>query len=156
MPPPPVVFVGVLFVVVGCDDVVVGGWVTGAGAEFVVGAGAAFVVTAAPPLLELPSLELLEPLELPALELLALVAVVIVFFLAGLCCFFFLFGSAFFVVAVVGVVAAAFVVLELEAAPPQPAIASASAITLMGRVLRIRRIPPRDGIDGPGYTGLVL
>jgi hypothetical protein len=35
------VFVGVLLVVVGCDEVVDGGWDTGAGADWVVvGAGA--------------------------------------------------------------------------------------------------------------------
>jgi hypothetical protein len=156
LPPPPVVLVGVLFVVVGCDDVV-GGWVTGAGAEFVVGAGADDVVTAAPPLLELPPLELLE-LE-PLLELLelllAVVAVVVVFFFAGLC-FFGLFAVVF-VVGVVGVVAAAFVVeLEVVAAPPQPATASASAITTMGTIFLIRRVPPRYGVDGPGYKRLVL
>jgi hypothetical protein len=62
-------------------------------------------------------------------------------------------------VVVVGVVAAVvFVVLELEAPPPQPAIASpiASAITLIGTVFLIRRIPPQDGVDGPGYKRLVL
>jgi hypothetical protein len=150
LPPPPVVFVGVLFVVVGCDELVVGGWVTGAGEEFVVGEGAGLeVVIAAPPLLELPLLELPELLE----PLLAVVAVLVVFFLAGLCCFF-LFGSAFLVVAVVGVVAAAFVVeLECEAAPPQPA--TANAITIVGSAFLIRRVPPRYGVDGPGYKRLV-
>ncbi|HEY1590339.1 MAG TPA: hypothetical protein VGF81_00990 [Solirubrobacteraceae bacterium] len=130
---------GVLLVVVGCDDVVVGGWVTGAGDEVVVGAGDESVVTAAPPLLELPLLELplLEPLELPD----AVVAV-LVLCCGFLCCCFFLAGSAFFVVAVVGVVAAAFVVeLDCEAAPPQPA--TARAITIVGRAFLIRRVPPR-------------
>jgi hypothetical protein len=157
-PEPPVgwVFVGVLLVVVGCDDVVVGGWVTGA--EVVVGAGALDVVTAAPPLLELPSLELLlEPPELlePLELLLALVVVGLVLCLAGLCCGFFLVVAVVFVVGVVGVVAAAFVVeLDCEAAPPQPA--TASAITIVGSVFLIKRVPPRSGIDGPGYKRLVL
>jgi hypothetical protein len=139
LPPPD--FVVVAFVVVWCDEVVDGGWVTGAGAgvglEFVVGAGAGVGLELVVGAGDTP----------PEAE-----AVVAVLWCAGLC--FLWAGSAFFlVVAVVGVVAAAVCVeLEREAVPPpQPAIATAAATA--NRDVLFTRIPPRTSLALQGTRG---